>query len=202
MGPHDTFAALAARLRDGDQGAASEVFRRLTGRLIALARAELDARLRRKVDPEDVVQSVYRTFFIRYRAGQFDLATWDSLWGLLALITVRKCLSQAEYYLARRRTVAGEAEVAIRDDGAAPGSSEPIDREPTPLEASILADTIEQMMRGLGPDDRAIIELTLQGYASPEIAERLDRAERTVRRVREHVKRGLRRIQAEELCGA
>jgi RNA polymerase sigma-70 factor (ECF subfamily) len=201
MGPHDTFAALAVQLRAGDQGAASEVFRRFTGRLIALAHAELDVRLRRKVDPEDVIQSVYRTFFTRYRAGQFDLVTWDSLWGLLALITVRKCLSRAEYYLARRRTVAGEAEVAIRDDGAAPGSSEPIDREPTPLEASILADTIEQMMRGLGSDDRAIIELTLQGYTSPEIAARLGRAERTVRRVRGHVKRRLRRMQAEELCG-
>src|SRR5262245_18476432 len=80
MGPQDSFIELAVRLRDGDQGAATVVFRRFASRLIALARRELDTRLRRKLDPEDVVQSVYRSFFGRYQAGQFDLATWDDLW--------------------------------------------------------------------------------------------------------------------------
>ena len=54
------------------------------------------------------------------------------------------------------------------------------------------------MMRGLEPDDRSIIELSLQGYTAPEIGDRLGRAERTVRRVREHVKKRLQRMQAEE----
>src|SRR4029079_10554541 len=79
MEPHESFVELAGRLRAGDEGAAAEVFRRFAGRLIALAHTELDARLRRKVDPEDIVQSVYRSFFTRHRAGHFDLATWDAL---------------------------------------------------------------------------------------------------------------------------
>jgi RNA polymerase sigma-70 factor, ECF subfamily len=128
MEPNDSFAELGSRLRTGDQGAASEVFRRFAGRLIAPTRTELDARLRRKMDPEDVVQSVYRSFFTRYSAGQFDLATWESLWGLLAVITVRKCLGRAEYYLAQCRTVAGEGAVATRDEDGASGLSEAIDR--------------------------------------------------------------------------
>jgi RNA polymerase sigma-70 factor, ECF subfamily len=199
MEPHDSFAELAARLRAGDQGAASEVFRRFAGRLIALARTELDAQLRRKVDPEDVVQSVYRSFFTRYSAGQFDLATWDSLWSLLAVITVRKCLSRTQYYLAKCRSVAGEAEVARRDEDAASELSEAIDREPTPLEAAVLAETIEEMMRGLASDDRSIIELSLQGYTAREISAQLGRAERTVRRVREHIKQRLQKMQADEV---
>jgi RNA polymerase sigma-70 factor (ECF subfamily) len=199
MEPHDSFAELAARLRAGDQGAASEVFRRFAGRLIGLARSELEAQLRRKVDPEDVVQSVYRSFFTRYSAGQFDLSTWDSLWSLLAVITVRKCLGRAQYYLAKCRTVADETELARQDDGVASGLSEAIDREPTPFEAAVLAETIEQMMRGLASDDRSIIELSLQGYTAREISDRIGRAERSVRRVREHIKKRLQKMQADEV---
>src|SRR4051794_17676993 len=194
MGPQDSFIELAARLRDGDRGAATAVFRRFAGRLIALARARLDARLRRKLDPEDVVQSVYRSFFGRYRAGQLDLATWDALWSLLTVITVRKCLNRAEYYRAACRDVAGEVDAAA-GSGAAAGLSEAIDREPTPLEAAVLAETVERMLRDLGPDDRAIVELTLQGYTSPEISARVGLAERTVRRVRGRIKERLRRMQ-------
>ena len=109
------------------------------------------------------MQSVYRSFFTRHRAGQFDLGNWGSLWGLLAVITVRKCLSRAEYYRAGRRNVAGEVDVAPRGE-AASGFGEVIDREPTPMESAVLAETVEGMMRGLGPDDRTIIELSLQGY--------------------------------------
>jgi RNA polymerase sigma-70 factor, ECF subfamily len=194
MEAHDSFVELAARLRAGDQGAATEVFRRFAGRLIRLAHAELDTRLRRKLDPEDVVQSVYRSFFNRYQAGQFDFATWDALWSLLTVITVRKCLRRAEYYMAKCRNVAGEADAATWGDAAA-GLSEAIDREPTPLEAAVLAETIEQMMRGLEPDDRVILELSLQGYSAAEISTQVGRAERTVSRVREHIKRRLQRMQ-------
>ncbi|MGO9462713.1 MAG: RNA polymerase sigma factor [Isosphaeraceae bacterium] len=192
----DSFTLLAARLRAGDQGAATEVFRRFAGRLIALARTELDTRLRRKLDPEDVVQSVYRSFFTRYHSGQFDLATWDSLWSLLTVITMRKCLNRAKYHLAQCRNASGEVDV-LCDDDAVHELREAIDREPTPLEAAVLAETVEQVMRGLDDDDRAIIELSLQGYTSAEISARLDRAERTVRRVREHVKKRLQRMQAD-----
>src|SRR5207249_524909 len=97
MDPHDSFARLMARLRAGDDGAAAAVFQRFARQLIARARAHLDARLRPKLDPEDVVQSVYRSFFNRYGAGQFELGTWNDLWGLLTVITLRKCVNRVAY---------------------------------------------------------------------------------------------------------
>jgi RNA polymerase sigma-70 factor (ECF subfamily) len=199
MGPHDSFADLEQKLRAGDQGAATEVFRRFGGRLIALARTELDARVRRKEDPEDVVQSVYGSFFRRYHAGQYDLGSWNSLWSLLTVITVRKCLNRSRHYAAQRRCLAGEVDLEPWD-GAADGLSDAIDREPTPLEAVVLAETVERMMRSLDAEDRAIIELSLQDFTAAEIGARLGRAERSVRRVRERVKERLRRMQADETC--
>ena len=200
MDQHDSFAGLMGRLRAGDQDAATALFRRFTGRLIALAGARLDARTRGKVDPEDVVQSTYRSFFARAEAGQFDVATWDELWGLLAVITMRKCTNRARYFRAGRRDA--RAEVA-----PGPGAEGPdalilaIDREPTPSEAAILAETVEQLLRGLDPEDRAIVELSLQGYTTPENGARLGFAERTVRRVRDRLKRRLQRLQAEDVSG-
>lgn len=37
------------------------------------------------------MQSVFRSFFVRHRNGQFELGAGDNLWSLLDMITVRKC---------------------------------------------------------------------------------------------------------------
>jgi RNA polymerase sigma-70 factor (ECF subfamily) len=74
---------------------------------------------------------------------------------------------------------------------------EPLGREPTPLEASVLSETIEQLLAGLDEEERPILELSLQGYTTREISERLGRAERTVRRLREGVRQRLERMQRE-----
>ena len=55
-----------------------------------LAGTRLNTRVRRQVDPEDVVQALFRSFFDRQAAGQFELENWNSLWSLLVRIAVRK----------------------------------------------------------------------------------------------------------------
>ncbi len=57
-----------------------------------------------------------------------------------------------------------------------------------PEEAVILAETVEELFRGLDPEDRSIVELQLQGFSSTESATILKRSERTVRRVRARVR--------------
>jgi len=198
VNPDDSFAQVEARLRAGDQEAASLIFGRFADSLIALARSKLGARFRRKEDPGDVVQSVYGSFFSRYQAGQFKVANWDSLWSLLTVITVRKCLNRTEFYLARCRSVADEVEGSSWND-AAFGLSEAIDREPTPLEAVVLAETVEQVMRGLENVDRTIVELSLQGFTPREVSTQLGLSERKVVRLRSRIKERLRRMQAEEV---
>jgi RNA polymerase sigma-70 factor (ECF subfamily) len=186
-----SFADVLRRLEAGDGRAASLVVRRFAHRLAALARRRLDTVLRRKVDPEDLVQSVFRTFFHRCRAGRFDLEGWNDLWSLLALITVRKCVNKAEYFRAECRHRGREGTAGW----------DAVDREPTPLEAAMLTETVEDLLRGLDPPDRQVVEMSLQGYTVVEIGERLGRAERTVWRVRERLRRKLQRLLTEAVAG-
>src|ERR1700748_3037339 len=142
MSANDSFAALMVRLQSGEDAAAREVFVRFAARLAGLARSHLDARLAVKVDPEDVVQSAYKSFFLRQRDGQLDVGTWDGLWGVLTMITLRKCADRAAYYRAEKRDVTREANGGSPDDSAPAVLDLALDREPLPDEAAALAETV------------------------------------------------------------
>jgi RNA polymerase sigma-70 factor (ECF subfamily) len=191
----DSFAGFLVKLHGGDDAAARELFGRFTHQLIALALRRLDAVLRHKVDPEDVVQSAYKSFFLRYGAGNLDVVNWNNVWGLLTLITVRKCAERAAYHRAECRDAARESPPP-RGDQAGPWA-EPFGREPTPLEAAVLSETIEQVLAGLDDEDRPVLEMSLLGYKTREISERLGRAERTVRLLREGIRHRLERVRRE-----
>lgn len=189
----DSFADFLSRLQNRDNAAAQELFGRFTHQLIALALRHVETGLRHKVDTVDVVQSAYKSFFFRYGDGKMNVVNWNSLWGLLSLITVRKCAERAAYHRAERRDVARE--VSQARDGDAATWLEPVGREPTPLEAAVLSETVEQLLADLDVDERPILEMSLQGYTTREISEQLGRAERTVRLLRESIRHQLERMQ-------
>jgi RNA polymerase sigma-70 factor (ECF subfamily) len=191
----DSFAALMRNLREGEDDAAREVFSRFTRQLVSLARSRLDDRLASKVDPEDVVQSAYKSFFVRQRAGQLDVGNWKSLWGLLTVITLRKVADRAAYFHADKRDASRELPPPA--DTQTPAWQTALDREPTPDEAAALTETVESLLRDLTEDERPILELSLQGHSAGEISELLGRAERSVRRLRERIRKRLERMQAE-----
>ena len=197
MSVHASFDELMARLLAGDQSAASQVFNLFTHRLIALARSRLDSQIRGKVDPEDVAQSVWRSFFLRQAEGEFDLADWNSLWGLLVVITLRKCGRQIEHFRAARRDLKREATPPHPTDSSHTGW-EAVAREPTPSEAAILTETVEQLMLELRDDrERQILSLSLQGVRVSAISTQVGLTERTVERVRERVRKRLEQMRDE-----
>lgn len=199
MSPNDSFLELMKRLRSGEDGAAREVFVRFAGRLVGLARQHLGARLAQKLDPEDLVQSAYKSFFVRQRDGAFEIGDWDGLWGLLTVITLRKCADKAEHYGAGKRAVDREQAGGGGTDSQPAGWQMVVDSEPSPDEAAVLAETVEALFRATtDPDERAVLELSLQGYSAPEISEQLGRAERSVRRIRERIGDRLKRMKDAE----
>jgi RNA polymerase sigma-70 factor (ECF subfamily) len=184
-------ADLMARWREGDEDAATELFRRYAERLIALARSRLSARLANHVDPEDVVQSAYRSFFTGARAGRYALQRSGDLWRLLVAITLHKLHHQVERHTAGKRAAGRECRFG-HESNLVQLQGQLHAREPTPAEAAALADTLEQLLRGLEPLQRRMVELRLQGCGLEEIAAEVRRSERTVRRLLERIKERLR----------
>jgi DNA-directed RNA polymerase specialized sigma24 family protein len=103
-----SFQNLLQRLESGDAEAAALVFDRYARRLIGLARRRLDERVRGKIDADDVVNSVLRTFCRRAAEHPFDLDGPDSLWALLVEITLRKCGCWNRHFRTRKRDVRRE----------------------------------------------------------------------------------------------
>lgn len=184
------------RFRAVDDGTAQEAFDLYAERLRRLARRHLHRRLRQKVDADDIVQSAYRSFFTRAQRGDWHLSGWNEVWGLLMTITLRKCANRAEYFRAARRDVRREVAYApgLSPSDSAQHSQE--QRESAPVEAAMLAETVEDLFRRMGERDGSIVAQHLQGYSVAEISQSLGRAERTVRRVLARV-----RSELEQLSG-
>lgn len=189
MGPEIAFEELMARVRAGDSAAETLVLRRYARRLVGLAARRFDGWIRDRIDVEDAVLSACKSFFLRCRQDAFAVADWDELWTILAMITLRKCSQRREHARAARRDAARE-----RSGPEAEGLKGLIpDRGPTPEEAAMLSEMVEQLFRTTEPVDRPIVEQILMGHTAEEVAARCDCSVRTVGRVRQRARQRLLR---------
>jgi RNA polymerase sigma-70 factor, ECF subfamily len=179
----DTFLPpddLVRRLRDGNSSAAAEVVSEFTRRMLALARSRFDEALRPKEDPEDVVQSAFKSFFRGCSEGKLSPGGKEELWGLLALITLRKCRQHRRYFGAARRQIRRERSDQREDDSPLNNVE---GREPPPDEHLLLSETMQQLFAGLDGQHQAILMLGLDGHDTSTIAQHVGCTERTVQRV-------------------
>lgn len=171
---------LVRRLRDGNNSAAAEVVTEFTRRMLFLARSRFDEALRPKEDPEDVVQSAFKSFFRGCSEGKLTPAGKEELWGLLALITLRKCRQHQRYFGAARRQVRRER--SEQRDDVTPMANV-AGREPPPDEHMLLSETVQKLFADLDGQHQAILMLGLDGYETSAIAQHVGCTERTVQRV-------------------
>jgi RNA polymerase sigma-70 factor, ECF subfamily len=181
---------LVGRLQDGDPRGAEALFQRYAARLARLAEQHLNRKLAGRLDGEDVVQSVFRTFFRHYARGDFQIDNSAEIWRLLVTLTLRKARAQARRHLAGKRDAAAEAPHPS-------ALAEPAGQEPGPAEAAELVDQIESLLRGLPDLYCHVLEKRLQGHAVADIAEQLSVSRQTIYRALELLQRRLERSQAE-----
>jgi RNA polymerase sigma-70 factor (ECF subfamily) len=169
--------SLLRRFQGGQHDASTELYLRYAERLHALVVAQSSKDLARIVDAEEIVQSVFRTFFRRASHGHYSVPEGEEIWKLLLVIALNKVRAAGAYHRAAKRdvrqTVGGEAfDRAMesergRDDGA----------------LSILKLVIDELLEGIPAANRRMIELRIEGYEVAEISERVRRSKRTVERV-------------------
>lgn len=174
---NETGQQLLARWQQGSEQAAQVLVDRYMARLSALARSRLSRRLARRVEPDDIVLSAWRSFFVAAGKQTIHGDAEGDLWPLLVTFTLRKLARQAARHTAQRRSLTAEQPMDIERDWQAA-----LSRDPLPTEAAATADEIEHLMARLSPADRNILVRRLQGDELTEIAAAEGCSERTVRR--------------------
>jgi RNA polymerase sigma-70 factor (ECF subfamily) len=188
----DRWQRLIHGLRTGDPSVVQDFCTQYGTVLEQLAEKHLSPGLRRRVGPEDVVQSAYRTFLRRARAGEFQLSDSEGLWRLLCAITLTKVREAARFHGRKKRGLDQEKSVGTGTE-AVRGAFDPVDPQPSPAEAAEFADQFQQLMTSLDEEERHFVDLKLQQCTNLEVAARLGCSERTVRRILKRVQSRLER---------
>lgn len=167
--------SLLRRFRHGDDDAAMQIYVRYAERLMRLARKETPDELAVRFDPEDIVQSVFRTFFRRVASGQYEAPEGDELWKLLLVMALNKVRSQGAYHRAGKRD--------IRKTQALPDSSSQFDANLQEEAKTILRMSVEEIIAQQPESHREIIRLRIEGFEVQPIADKTERSKRTVERI-------------------
>ena len=173
--------------------AAEQIWRRYFRGLLALARNNLNRRIRRREDEEDVLQSMYKSFCRLQQRSELELSSRDDLWRLLVGITLYKVRNAAAHHRRSKRDVMREQE-RVWADRDTPDSPQWVleqmdSSEPSPTEAAALNDALESRLELLSdPELRRIALLKLEGYSNSEIADLKGCTERTVERKLERIR--------------
>lgn len=174
-GPGPSDRSLLRRVQGGCQDAAAQLYRKYARRVHALARAQCSPRLARKVEVDDLVQSIFCTFFHKAAQGYYEVPDGDELWGLFLVIALHKIRNKAAYYSAAKRN-AKLTGTAADLEGAAAGKSA------AEFAESFLRLVIAELTEDFPPAHREMVDLRIQGYHVDEIAARTKRSKRTVER--------------------
>ncbi len=157
---------------------ASAIFQRYSLRLLCLANKRLSKDIRGKLSPEDVVQSAFKSFFRRLKDFRFEREGTDAIWGLLSIITIRKCRKWDAFYRCDKRAVQRERS----DDSRVAGQVRHMSTDPGPEDALIVEELLEKLFNEFEPRQQQMILLRIDGCSVEEIAVECQSSCRTVAR--------------------
>ncbi len=190
MGPSDR--SLLRRLKDGEDDAATALYLRYANQLRSLAGVQRSPALASRLDPDDIVQSVFRTFFRRAARDGYDVPEGDDLWKLFLVIALNKLRNAAAHHRAARRDV--RQTITLGDQAGMAGV------EGDSNDLVVLRMVIDDALARLPETTRSIVELRVEGFEVAEIAERSGRSKRSVERVLQRFREELKGLLDVEKC--
>jgi RNA polymerase sigma-70 factor (ECF subfamily) len=186
--PQASDHSLLGQYRRGSQDAAHELYRRYSQRLRALARAQMSADLAGRVEVDDIVQSVFGSFFRGVRGDLYDVPQGEELWKLLLVIALHKIRNQGTYHQAAKRDVRR----TVSTDDTLPG------KEDDGAASAFMKMVVDEALSRLSPTHRRMVELRMEGFTVEEIAAQTKRARRTIERMLQQARAQLDKILADE----
>jgi RNA polymerase sigma-70 factor (ECF subfamily) len=162
----NTFGDLMARVRRGDAHAAEQLFRQFESQVRLEVRLRLrDPRLRTRFDEEDVCQSVLKSFFVRARLGEYDVAEPAELMRLLAGMARNKVAAQARRHTAECRDFRRAGTLADAEAAAAADAS--------PSQVVAGEELLRELRARLSQEEQDIADLRAAGRSWAEVARQL-----------------------------
>jgi RNA polymerase sigma-70 factor (ECF subfamily) len=183
--------SLIRRFREGEEDAATRLYFRYAARLQALASNQTSPQLASRFDPEDVVQSVFRTFFRRVSEGLYDVPPGEELWGLLLVLSLNKIRGLGTYHRAMKRDAQKTfGSHVLREIERA----EPHDE----TSLAVLRMVVDDLLQGLPVIHQPVVQLRINGHTVDEITKQTGRSKRTVERVLRDFRKQLSKLISEE----
>ncbi len=161
--------------KSGDQAAATRLYLKYAHRLHGLAVAQTGQDLKTRIEPEDIVQSVFRTFFRRAKDGHYQVPDGEELWKLFLVIGLHKIRDAASYHRAEKRNIQKTQSLTNNDQEFAATA-------PDKLAENTLQMVVDELLQSLNSSQKEIIMLRLEGMTVDDIAESTQRSRRTVER--------------------
>jgi RNA polymerase sigma factor (sigma-70 family) len=182
------FEELMQRVGTGCPEAARELFERYGDHVRRVVRKMLQQRLRRRYDSCDFTQSVWASFFA-VPAERYLFPTPNSLVAFLSqmacnkvLEATRKRLGTAYHDISREESL----DSPHPDQGGSVGEAL-CARLATPSQYVIADERWQQIIRGLPPGHRRVLELLRDGHSQVEIVEKLGVHRKVIQRLVEHL---------------
>jgi RNA polymerase sigma factor (sigma-70 family) len=172
---------LVAQIREGNQEAAEVLYRRYASRLMGLADRQMSRNVRRLAEPEDIVQSAFRSLFRGVNSGSYDAPEGCSLWQLLAVIAIHKVRKK----IRRDKSVQPTAVLGVAAE------YDQILDVAAPCTPEIMEVALQETLECLRPAERDVVVLRVQGFTVEEISDKLSRSRRTVERTLQQVRETL-----------
>ena len=170
-------------VKAGDSEAANQIWQHYFDRLARSVRARLQGQNRAVRDEEDVVVSVFDSFYDAAEKGRFpELSDRDDLWQLLLRMAARKVVDKRRHDLRQRRggEVMHHPLGQVDDDKQV---LEAIGNEPSPEMVLMMEEFVEAFFSHLGVGQlRDLAGAKLEGYSNAELAKRFECSERTIER--------------------
>lgn len=167
----------------GDSVAANRIWQHYFDRLVRSVRRRLYGQNRAVSDEEDIVLSVFDSFYHAVEQGRFpDLSDRDDLWKLLLRMSARKVVDKRRHDLRQRR--GGNINLHSLDQAADEKNIiVAIGDEPSPEMVLMMQESVETFFSHLGDGQlRDLAGAKLEGYSNAELAERFECSERTIER--------------------